>query len=162
MSHGIDKLEQSDSDQNFASWIAITESSRYRWVEDEIYHLNGRGAMYYKGGEEGIYMCIRKDGTIEAGRYEDAFPHIGDATFTPLVSKSYESYAKAYQAALEATGVPFLVDMFSSTRHQQFLRATSEDKPSLKETLRLGREKSREQFGAPTQEQNKDKGDPIL
>ena len=35
-------------------------------------------------------------------------------------------------------------------------------KPSLKEVLRLGKQKSREQFGAPTQEQNKDKGDPTL
>ena len=35
-------------------------------------------------------------------------------------------------------------------------------KPSLKEVLRLGREKSREQFGAPTQEHNKGKGDPTL
>ena len=31
-------------------------------------------------------------------------------------------------------------------------------KPSLMETLRLGREKSREQFGIPSQEQDKDKG----
>lgn len=38
-----------DSEQNFAAWLAVTESSRFRWVEDEIYRLNGHGSMHYTG-----------------------------------------------------------------------------------------------------------------
>ncbi len=28
-------------------WQAVTNSSQYRWVEDHITRLNGRGTLYY-------------------------------------------------------------------------------------------------------------------
>ena len=31
-------------------WQAVTNSSQYRWVEDRITRLNGRGTLYYTGG----------------------------------------------------------------------------------------------------------------
>ena len=33
-------------------WQAVTDSSQYRWVEDRITRLNGRGALYYTGGQD--------------------------------------------------------------------------------------------------------------
>jgi hypothetical protein len=107
-----------ESELNFAAWKAVTESSRFRWVEDEIYRLNGRGAMYYTGGDDGIYMRIDKDGTLEAGNYEGAVPHIGEAFFAPVVTKQYDSFSAAFTAAMEAGGKQFLVDMFSGGERQ--------------------------------------------
>ena len=57
----------SESMTNFEEWMKVTESSQFKWVEDEIYRLNGRGAMYFTGGEDGVYMRIQKDGVLEAG-----------------------------------------------------------------------------------------------
>jgi hypothetical protein len=80
--------------KEFEGWKAVTESSAYRWVEDSIFRLNGRGAMYYTGGEDGIYMKISKDGILELGDYEGALPHIGEATFTVKVSLSIKNPQK--------------------------------------------------------------------
>jgi len=144
--------ERSESEQNFAAWMAVTKSSEHRWVEDEIYRLNGRGAMYYTGGEDGIYLRIQADGTLEAGNYEGAFPHIGEATFMPVVTKEYDSYSAAFQAAMEAGGKQFMVDMLSGSESPS-PAAPKADKPSLRETLAANAQKSKELYGdgAPTQ-----------
>lgn len=42
--------------QEFEHWQAVTESSQYQWMEDESTRLNDRGALYYTGGESGLYM----------------------------------------------------------------------------------------------------------
>jgi len=107
--------ELNESEQNIAAWMTVTESSRFKWVEDEIYRLNGRGAMYYTGGEDGVYMRISKDGTLEVGNYEGAIPHIGEAMFTIAVTKQFDSFSNACKAAMEAGGKQFMVDMFSGS-----------------------------------------------
>ena len=61
--------------EEFATWQARTENSRFKWTEDEIYRLNGRGVFYYMGGVDGIYMAAGKDGTFVIGTYEGAIPH---------------------------------------------------------------------------------------
>jgi len=131
--------ELNESEQNFAAWLSVTESSRYKWVEDEIYRLNGRGAMYYTGGVDGIYMRIGKNGALEAGKYEGAIPHIGEAMFTPVVTKQFPSFNEAYTAAMEAGGKQFLVDMFSGSEPQplyQTKRGVPEEKPSVLKQIR--------------------------
>lgn len=35
-------------------WQAVTNVSRYCWVEDSITRLNGRGALYYIGGRTDV------------------------------------------------------------------------------------------------------------
>jgi hypothetical protein len=102
------------TEREYLNWKAITESSRFRWVEDDIYRLNGRGAFYYSGGEDGVYMRIDKDGTLTAGHYEGAIPHIGEAMFTEEFQKRYESWNAAYTAAIEAGGKQFLLDMLTT------------------------------------------------
>jgi hypothetical protein len=101
------------TEKEYAYWKAVTESSRFRWVEDEIYRLNGRGAFYYSGGEDGVYMRIEKDGLLTAGRYEGAIPHIGEATFAQQIEKRYADFNTAYTAALEAGGKQFLLDILT-------------------------------------------------
>ena len=128
------------SEQTFSAWISATESKRYRWVEDEIYRLNGRGAMYYTGGEDGVYMRISNDGKLEAGRYEGAIPHIGEALFHTAVVRQFGSFADAYKAAMETGGRQFLIDMFSGGKVPQPLHETArsapDDKPSVMKQIR--------------------------
>jgi hypothetical protein len=104
--------------QEFAGWRALTESSRNLWTEDDIYRLNGRGAFYYRGGEDGQYIRIQKDGLLEAGTYEGAIPHIGEAMFRPLVTRQYKNFSEASTAAMELGGKQFLVDMFRGVDHE--------------------------------------------
>jgi len=147
-----ERLEQSIideyfSEQNIGTWMAVAESSRYRWTEDEIYRLNGHGALYYTGGEDGIYVQIQSDGTLEAGNYEGAIPHIGEAMFTPKIIKEYESYSAAVQAVVDAGGKQFMADMFSGSEHQPTSKVLQDGKPSLHETLVANSKKSKEMFG---------------
>lgn len=44
--------------REFEHWQAVTSSSRHMWVEDAVTRMNGRGCLYYSGGESGIYMRI--------------------------------------------------------------------------------------------------------
>lgn len=67
----------------FEHWQTVTSSSQCMWVEDAVTRLNGLGCFYCSGGESGIYMRIAQDGTLQAGNYEGAFPHIGDALSGP-------------------------------------------------------------------------------
>lgn len=99
--------------QEFKYWTAKTQSSAHKWTEDEIYRLNGKGAFYYTGGEDGIYIEIEKDGLLSAGTYEGAFPHIGEAWFKEDFQKKYDNFNDAFTAVLEAGGKKFLADMFS-------------------------------------------------
>jgi hypothetical protein len=132
--------ETTEAEQNFAAWMAVTGSSRHRWTEDGIYRLNGRGAFYYTGGEDGIYMRIGKDGTLEAGDYEGAIPHIGEAMFKPVVTKQFAGFGEAYTRAVEAGGKRFLTDMFGGSEPQPLVhitgRAAPEEKPSVLKQIR--------------------------
>lgn len=107
------------TDTELKSWLAVTQDSRYRWTEDEITRLNGRGALYYYGGEDGIYMRIQPDGKLSIGTYEGALPHIGEAGFTPKTSMDCGNFDRALQTAMEFGGTKFLVDMFSGFRPKQ-------------------------------------------
>lgn len=100
-------------------WQAVTATSDHKWVEDKIVHLNGRGAMYYTGGEDGIYMRISNDGTLELGTYKGALPHIGKAFFDVKGQKKYSDFNEAFQMVCEIGGKKFLMDMFSTDQIPQ-------------------------------------------
>jgi len=154
-----------ESEANFAAWLAVTESSRYKWVEDEIYRLNGRGAMYYFGGEDGVYMRIQNDGKLEAGKYEGAIPHIGEAMFTVAAVRQFNSFSEAYKAAMEAGGKQFMVDMFSGNERQPLVEVTgkdsSDEKPSVMKQIREAK-KAPKPPAKPKPERSKKKDDPVL
>ena len=111
------------TDTELKTWLAVTQDSRYRWTEDEITRLNGRGALYYYGGEDGIYMRIQPDGKLSIGTYEGALPHIGEALFTPKASMDCGNFDRALQTVMEFGGAKFLVDMFSGFRPKQPYRS---------------------------------------
>jgi hypothetical protein len=103
----------------FDYWQAITKSSEDCWVEDRITRLNGNGALYYTGGENGRYMRLYPDGKLTVGTYEGAFPHIGKAIFKRESEHQYECFNKALEAACQLGGTEFLADMFSGDQIPQ-------------------------------------------
>ena len=98
--------------EEFDGWRAVTEASSYRWTEDEIRRLNGRGALYYIGGEDGCYIDIAKDGKVTVGTYEGAIPHIGEASFFVKGTKQLKDFNEGFEYAVKLGGKKFLGDMF--------------------------------------------------
>ena len=116
------------TDQELRQWLAVTENSRYQWTEDEVTRLNGRGALYYFGGEDGVYIRVQPDGELSLGTYEGALPHIGEALFTRKAVLVCDGFDQALQKAMELGGQKFLQDMFSSRPSQVLCEApTSPD-----------------------------------
>ena len=107
------------TDLELKQWMAVTEHSRYQWTEDQVTRLNGRGALYYFGGENGVYMRIQPGGTLSVGTYEGAFPHIGEAIFTQKAAQECGGFNQALQRAMELGGQRFLQDMFSAKPSQE-------------------------------------------
>ena len=99
--------------EEFESWKAYTAASAHRWQEDAIFRLNGKGLFYYTGGEDGMYIEIRKDGALEVGTYEGALPHIGEAMFTTKAERQCANFDEAFQTACGLGGQGFMADMFS-------------------------------------------------
>ena len=104
--------------QELKQWLAVTDNSRYQWTEDEETRLNGRGALYYFGGEDGVYIRVQPDGELSVGTYEGAFPHIGEALFTRKAVLACDGFDQALQKAMELGGQQFLQDMFSAKPDQ--------------------------------------------
>lgn len=105
--------------KEWENWLAVTSSSVYKWVEDRIFYLNGRGTMYYTGGEDGVYMKISNDGTLEIGTYEGALPHIGEAFFVVKKEETYPDFNEAFQMACQIGGIKFLMDLLSTDQVSQ-------------------------------------------
>lgn len=109
------------TDLEAKQWIAVTKTSQYQWTEDESVRRNGRGALYYFGGESGVYLRIQPNGMLSVGTYEGAYPHIGEACFTQEGTVDCGSFNQAFQRALEVGGMPFLRDIFSQRPSQELI-----------------------------------------
>lgn len=142
----------------FAYWQSRIENSRFQWTEDEIFRLNKRGAFYYNGGEDGIYIKIHKDGLVEAGTYEGAFPHIGEALFTVEAKRQCRDFNEAFGLAMNAGGKKFLMDMFSADAVPPPVPA---DKTSVIDTIKAVRS-APHQPGKTSPDKTKTKGGPEL
>ena len=117
------------TEAEMTQWLAVTENSRYQWTEDEVTRLNGRGALYYFGGEDGIYIRIQPKGELSVGTYEGAFPHIGEALFTRKVVMGCGDFNQAFQKAAALGGQRFLQDMFSDKPSQEVIEVP--DPPNM-------------------------------
>lgn len=100
--------------QEFENWQEVTAQSKYAWQSDPIRKLNGNGALFYTGGEDGCYMSIDPTGLLMIGTYEGAVPHIGEACFRVKAKKQYPSYNDALSKATEIGGIKFLTDIVLS------------------------------------------------
>ena len=157
--------EMTESEKEFALWQAKTESSRFTWTEDEIFRLNGRGVFYYIGGENGQFIKANNDGLLEVGRYEDAFPHIGEASFIVTAEKQYNNYNEAFETMVKIGGKKFLADMFSGGNIEDYKNAINivevkekADKQQLTGMAKL-RQSEKDKRDNPAPPVQKDKSD---
>ena len=107
------------TDSEWKQWMAVTENSQHQWTEDEITRRNGRGALYYLGGEDGVYIRIQPEGKLSVGTYEGALPHIGEAVFTRKAVMDCAGFDQAFQKAAELAGSRFLRDLLSDSPSQE-------------------------------------------
>ena len=75
--------------------------------------MNNKGALYYIGGEDGAFIRLTSEGLFQAGTYEGAIPHIGEACFKVSVQRQCADYNEAFKLVCQAGGKKFLTDMFS-------------------------------------------------
>lgn len=87
--------------KEFEYWQAVTGSSRYHWMEDPITSLNGRGALYYTGGESGVYIRITEAGHLTVGTYEGVVLHIREASFTKKAEHTFQDFNEGFQYACQ-------------------------------------------------------------
>lgn len=99
--------------QDYANWIRFMKASRGRWTVDPIHNGVDRDLIAFVGksedGTAGVYVSVDDDGKAQAGDYEGALPHIGDATFTPRWEHKYEDKDAAIARLSERLGVNFLM-----------------------------------------------------
>ncbi len=100
------------TDKELKYWQEVTNISTSQWVQDDVTSANGRGHLFYIGGETGHYMRISPDGNLEIGAYEGALPHIGEATFKPKAKHKYDNINDAFKTACSIGGREFMTDMF--------------------------------------------------
>ncbi len=115
------------TEQEFEYWRSITDISTSQWVEDSVTKLNGKGYLYYIGGDDGYFMRISPDGKFTIGTYEGAYPHIGEALFTPKAEHKYENVDGAFMAALKIGGRQFLIDKFKNNAPQYYKQEISDE-----------------------------------
>jgi hypothetical protein len=67
--------------------------------------------LFYRGGKKGIYIEIDKTGELIMGVYEDAIPHIGEASFKIQHRKIFNSQEEALQRVQYALGADFFIEL---------------------------------------------------
>jgi hypothetical protein len=111
--------------KEFNEWMKVVKFSENHWVSDYITEQNSRQRgqpelLLYKGGQDGIYLNVLSDGTVEVGEYKSAIPHIGDAMFKPIHKNRPDFHGRpastvqeGLAAICERLGVPFLLSLCS-------------------------------------------------
>ena len=96
----------------FAAWKAETKKSETNWVFDRVMQMNSGDCLWYKGGEDGVFILAVADGTVSIGNYEGAIPSITDALFrTSYSRKTGDDLSSAVKVALEGLGFSGLMAM---------------------------------------------------
>jgi len=110
------KEEYKMTKEEYAAWQKETIRSKNNWLLDEITLRNKGEYLFYKGGESGTYINIKKDGISSVGYYENAIPHIGEAPFHQKhIKKLEDSAEEALKIVVEKMGIPFLMNFVKIT-----------------------------------------------
>jgi hypothetical protein len=64
-------------------------------------------------------MRISPAGMLTVGTYEGAYPHIGEAIFSPAAQHRFESFDKALETACQLGGADFMTDMITAPVQEQ-------------------------------------------
>ena len=54
----------------FSAWVKVTDGSASRWTLDENRWHNNEEMLFYKGGQDGKFIWIYRDGMMHLGTYE--------------------------------------------------------------------------------------------
>ena len=99
--------------QEYKLWKTITRMSYFDWQIDLITLHNKNEYFFYKGGQAGAFISITADGIATIGLYEDAIPHIGEATFRDVhKSKVAENVVAALHIILNRFDLTRLIEKF--------------------------------------------------
>ncbi len=107
------------SSSDYAAWVRFMRSRRGRWTVDPIHDgENGRRLLCFCPGladeTRGVFVEVEADGTVCAGTYEGAFPHIGEALFRGRWERNFGTQGEALRVVAERLGVPFLLGLIGA------------------------------------------------
>jgi len=99
------------------------ESKSQVWFENADFLPNG--SMYHTGGEDGIYIRIKKDGSVDAGNYTAALPGIDNAVLESIIEGKFPNHHEAVNKVIDFAGMRFYVDTMTeaSERMQKLVEA---------------------------------------
>jgi hypothetical protein len=107
----INKGEMKMTQIEYDNWKKTTDKSKTVWMMDEITFRNRNEYLFYKGGVDGTYISIEKNGMTEIGYYKGALPHIGEAMFETKHNKKLgANNSEALTVVMEKLGIPFLMN----------------------------------------------------
>lgn len=95
----------------FELWQTETARSTRRWTIDLVHNgLNGQWLLAYKGGTDGHFFEVTRDGTVRIGSYEGAIPHIGEAAFKVMHTYKCKDWNDACSRFFSAMGLQWLIE----------------------------------------------------
>lgn len=89
------------------AWTDFTDGSADRWTVDPVHDGSREDLLLFVGGRSGRFIHAYHEDMI-VGRYEDAVPHIGEASFTVLYREAHGSYGKVLARISELYGSGFI------------------------------------------------------
>lgn len=100
--------------QNFEQWTKWTAATTNKWTIDPIHNGLGNAALLvHRGGTNGVWARIERNGMVRLGTYEGAIPHIGEACFTVTLSNQCNGFNDAFARLSVKLGSQFLIQLMS-------------------------------------------------
>ena len=86
------------TDSLFSKFASISKYVGKVWKIDPIHNGIGDDLLMYRGEVSGQYIQVyERDGksSVTFGSYDYAYPHIGEASFTPVAESVFTSFQEA-------------------------------------------------------------------
>jgi len=102
--------------QEAKAWKEETSNSKDHWRVDQIHSDQNRDLLLYIGGTNGHYAHVylaNGKAVLQVGQYEDAIPHIGEASFKIQGTRKFGTMDDAFVFLIERGGVKFLQDILN-------------------------------------------------
>ena len=101
----------SNTTTDLEAWSKHMRSRRGKWSVDQIHDgRNGKRLLAYlpdvADHTQGSYIEVSRDGTLTAGTFEGAIPHIGEACFHQLWSRPCRNFNEAVDIVRDRTLLP--------------------------------------------------------
>ncbi len=102
--------------QEHEDWTAHMRASRGKWDVDLIHNGEGdRPMLLHRNDQEdetrGVYIWVGANGATDAGVYEGALLHMGEASFTRRWSRDFGNRNDAMSYVLNRVGMSLLMGL---------------------------------------------------